>query len=871
MIRSWWRRARGMFRQGRDGHELDAEIQVHLRMAEAEHRRSGLSPEEARHAARRDFGNLARVRETCYEQRGLPLIDTTMQDLRFAGRSLWQHRSFSLTAVATLALGIGASTLIFSVTKAVLLRPLPYPQPEQLILMWGKSDTMDSASVSAADFLDYRAQATSFAEISAAQSFNSPMNLIGAAEPERVRVALVASNLFDVLHVRPMIGSGFVPRYEGETSPTAAVLSHELWRRRYGGRRDVVGKAVTLDGLAMTIVGVMPPGTWFPANTDVWVPRPFGSAEWRSRDAHNLRPIGRLKPDVTLRKARQELDVIAARLAQQYPDTNEGWRLRLEPLHEALLGRARRPLIALTIAVVMLLLIACANVANLVMARGAGRQWELATRAALGAGRARLVRLLMSESCVLALAGGVVGTLLALGGVRIVRAIELGALPRLAETTIDATVLGFALALSVTTVFLFGLLPAVSAVRRRAMGVLRPGPVIGRRSGHGVSRVLVGVQIAVSLVLLVGAGLIARSLSKLLAVDPGFNLAGALTVKLARPSSSDPASRRAFFQEVLDRTAQLPRVEAAGLVSELPLAFEFNDLYVHVEGRPPESLAERTVADYRRISAGYFNAMGIPFRRGRLPTVTDVRTSAPVALIDETLAEQFFAGEDPIGEHLLVGLGEGETRLEVIGVVGSVLPALWSSRRPTVYVPDLETPTSMTLVLRTSGRPADLGSSLRQTLADIDRDQPLSSLRTLQDVASATLSAPRLVVRLLNLFSMLGLTLAAVGIYGMLTVATARRTSEIGLRMALGAGRRHVLALVVGDGMRVAAVAMAVGLVGALAVGRVATSFLFGVSPHDALTFTVAILVLSGICLLGSYLPARRASHIDPAMAIRHE
>jgi putative ABC transport system permease protein len=871
MIRSWWRRARGMFRHGRDGEELDAEIRVHLGMAEAEHRRSGLSPEEARRAARRDFGNLARVRETCYEQRGLPLIDTAMQDLRFAGRNLWQHRGFSLTAVATLALGIGASTLVFSVTKAVLLRPLPYPQPERLVLMWGQSDTSDSASVSAADFLDYRAQATSFAEISAAQSFNSPMNLARAGEPERVRVALVASNLFDVLQVRPMIGSGFAARYEDETSPPAAVLSHELWQRRYGGRRDVLGKALTLDGLATTIVGVMPPGAWFPANTDVWVPRPFGSAEWRSRDAHNLRPIGRLKPNVTLRKARQELDVIAARLAQQYPDTNEGWRLRLEPLHDALLGRTRRPLITLMIAVVMLLLIACANVANLVMARGAGRQRELATRAALGAGRARLLRLLMSESCVLALAGGVAGTLLALGGVRIVRAIELGALPRLAETTIDAAVLGFALALSVTTVFLFGLLPAVSTVRRRALGVLRPGPVIGRRSGQGVSRSLVGAQIAMSLVLLVGAGLIARSLSKLLAVDPGFNLAGALTVKLARPSSSDPVSRRLFFQEVVDRTAQLPGVEAAGLVSELPLAFEFNDLYVHVEGRPPASVAERTVADYRRISAGYFKAMGIPSRRGRLPTVADVRSSAPVALIDETLVERFFAGENPVGQHLLVGLSEGEARLEVIGVVGSVLPALWSSPRPMVYVPDLETPTSMTLVLRTSGPPADLGSSLRQTLADIDRDQPLSSLRTLQDVAAAGLSAPRLIVRLLNLFSMLGLALAAVGIYGMLTFATARRTSEIGLRMALGASRRHVLALVVGDGMRVAAVAMAVGLVGALAVGRVATSFLFGVSPHDAVTFTVAVLVLSGICLLGSYLPARRASHVDPAIAIRHE
>ncbi|MGH9159837.1 MAG: ADOP family duplicated permease [Vicinamibacteraceae bacterium] len=871
MMRSLWWRVRGMFRRGHDGGELDAEIRVHLRMAEAEHRRSGLSPEEARRAASRDFGNLARVRETCYEQRGLPLIDTAVQDLRFAGRSLWQHRSFSLTAVATLALGIGAGTLVFSVTKAVLLRPLPYPQPEQLVLMWGQSDTSHSASVSAADFLDYRAQATSFAEISAAQSFNGPMNLTGAGEPERVRVALVASNLFDVFQMRPMIGSGFVARYEDETSPTAAVLSYELWQRRYGGRRDVVGKAVTLDGLAVTTVGVMPRGAWFPANTDVWVSRPFGGAEWRSRSAHNLRPVGRLKPNVTLRKAGQELDVIAARLAQQYPDTNKGWQLRLEPLHEALLGRARRPLIALTIAVVMLLLIACANVANLVMARGAGRQRELATRAALGAGRARLVRLLMSESCVVALAGGALGTLLAFGGVRIVRAIELGALPRLTETTIDASVLGFALALSVSTVFLFGLLPAVFTVRRRALGLLRPGPVIGRRSGHGVSRSLVGVQIAVSLVLLVGAGLIARSLSTLLAVDPGFNLAGALTVQLARPLSSDPASRRTFFQEVVDRTAQLPGVEATGLVSELPLAFEFNDLYVHLEGRPPESLAERTVADYRRISAGYFKAMGIPFRRGRLPTGTDVRLSTPVALIDETLAERFFDGEDPIGQHLLVGLDGGETRLEVIGVVGSVLPALWSSPRPTVYVPDLETPISMTLVLRTSGPPADLGSSLRETLTNIDRDQPLSSFRTLQDVASAGLSAPRLIVRLLNLFSMLGLVLAAVGIYGMLTFATARRTSEIGLRMALGASRRHVLALVVGDGMRVVAVAMAVGLVGALAIGRVATSFLFGVSPHDTLTLTVAVLVLSGVCLLGSYLPARRASHVDAAMAIRHE
>jgi predicted permease len=851
---------------------LDEDVSDHLEREIEENVARGMSPAEARRQALLKFGNVALVKEDTRAVWMARWLDQARQDLRFALRSLRRSPAFALVSVSILALGVGASTLVFSVTRAVLLQPLPYSHPEQLVLMWGQSSTIFSASVSAADFLDYRAQTKSFAGLSAAQSFTTPMNLTGANEPERVRATLVASNFFDVLQVPLMIGTGFTARHEDEVSPSAAVLSHDLWLRRYSGRRDIVGEAMTLDGRPMTVVGVMPPGNWFPANTDVWVARPFGSEEWRSRSARNLRPIGRLRPQATLREAREDLDLVASRLARDYPDSHEGWRLRLEPLHEALVGPSRWLLAVLAVAVVMLLLIACTNVATLLMTRGTARRRELATRLALGAGRVRLVRLLLTENAALGLAGGALGALLAWGGVRVVRAAELGAVPRLAEATVDTAVLGFALALSMGTVLFFGLLPAVYTARLEDLSVLRPGPVVGRRSAHRATRSLVGAQLAVSLILLIGAGLLARSLAELLSVDPGFNIAGSLTAQLARPSSSDPVARQAFFEEVVDRTSRLPGVEASGLVSELPLAFQFNDRYVRVEGRAPVSPSERTVADFRRISAGYFTAMGIPVRRGRLPTVADVRTSASVAVIDDTLAARLFHGETPLGQHVFVRTGEDETRLEVIGVVGAVLHgALWSDPRPTVYVPDVRTPVSMTLVLRTTGRPADLARPLRETVAGIDPDQPLSSLRTLEDVATTGVAAPGFVVRLVGLFSILGLALAAVGVYGMLSFVTAQRTREVGLRMALGATRRQVLVLVVGDGLRVAAVSIAVGVAGALAVGRLAAGVLFGVSPYDAPTFAVATSLLIGVSLLAGYLPARRASLVDPATAIRDE
>ena len=871
MLRVWLARVVALFRRSQGG-DLDEEIRTHLRMAIDENRRRGMSPEDALRAARLSFGSVDGTIEACRDQRGVPVIETILQDLRFALRSLRHRPGFSLTVVTTLGLGIGATALMFSVVKAVLIEPLPYPEPHQLVWGWGQFERGNQASVSPADFLDYRAETRSFAELSASTNFSQSMNLVGGESPERVRVAFVAANYFDVLRVAPAIGRAFEARHEDESSPSVAVLSHGLWQRAFGGAPDAIGRAVRVGGDILTIIGVMPAGIALPRRAELWAPIPFGDPLYRSRDAHFLRPIGRLRPGVALAQAQEDADVVARRLEREYPSSNAGWRLRLEPLRDVLLGNVGPNLLILMTAVAFLWLIACVNVINLVLARGIARRRELATRVALGAGRVRLLRLLTVEHTLLALAGGVAGGLLAGGGVRALVAINPGNVPRLSEAVVDMTVLGFVLALSVIAVLIFGLLPALQTAGVSGSETLGPGR-LARESHHPrrVARSLVVAEIAASVVLVIASGLLIRSFANMLAVEPGFSTDRALTLQLAVPESSAPASRRAFFQQIVTDTARLPGVAAAALVSELPLALQFNDLFFHVEGRPPESAAQRVTANYRRVTPGYFRAMEIPLRRGRLLTSIDVERRAPVALIDERLADRFFDDEDPIGQRVVVEFGEPLT-LQIVGVVGSILDGSWR-REPyqTIYVPDIETPLSMTLVVRTAGPHGELANAMRNVVTTIDPEQPVSNIATLADATAGEFARPRFRTLLLGGFSALGAALAAIGLYGVIAFATTRRTGEIGLRMALGAQRGHVLAVVMSDGLRLAAVGVAIGLAAAYGLVRFLDATLFGVAPHDTVTFVVAPLVLIAVSTIASLVPAHRAARIDPAQALRHE
>lgn len=871
MLRAWLARVAVLFRRSR-GEDLDEEIRIHLRMAVDENRRRGMSPKDALRAARLSFGSVDGTIEACRDQRGVPLIESILQDVRLALRNLLTRPGFSLTVVITLGLGIGATALMFSVVKAVLIEPLPYPDPHQLVWGWGQFEGGDRSSVSPADFLDYRAETRSFAEFSASTTFSQSMNLVGGDRPERVRVAFVTANYFDVLQVAPAIGRTFEARHEDETSASVAVLSYGLWQRVFGGAPDAIGETIRVGGNVLTIVGVMPAGISLPRGAEMWAPIPFGNPVYRSRDARFLRPIGRLCPDVVLAQAQEDADVVARRLEREYPNSNSGTRLQLQPLRDVLLGNVGPNLLILMTAVGFLWLIACVNVVNLVLARGMARRREIATRIALGAGRVRLLRLLIVEHTLLALAGGVAGILLAGGGVRTLVVIDPGNVPRLSETVVDMTVLGFVLALSAIAVLIFGLLPALRTAHVSGKEALNPDRLATRRyHPRRVARSLVVAEIAASLVLVIGSGLLIRSFANMLAVEPGFTTERALTLQLNVPASSEPASRRTFFQEVVADTERLPGVTAAGLVSELPLALQYNDLFFHVDGQPPESPAQRVVANYRRVTPGYFRAMEIPLRRGRLPTWSEVDQRAPVALIDERLADQFFADEDPISRGVVVEFGE-PLALQIVGVVGSIRDGSWR-RDPyqTIYAPDIETPLSMTLVARTSGPPGELANAMRNVVTAIDPDQPVSNIATLADATAGEFARPRFRTLLLGGVSALGAVLTALGLYGVITFATTRRTGEIGLRMALGARRGHMLAFVVSDGLRLTAVGVAMGLAAAYGLVRFLGATLFGVAPHDAVTFVVAPLLLIAVSTVATLVPALRAARIDPAHALRHE
>jgi putative ABC transport system permease protein len=799
-------------------------------------------------------------------------MDTLLKDLRYGVRNLWKRPGFTAIAVLALALGIGANTAIFSLVNAVLVQPLPFPEPDRLVWVWGNiRNGGNRASVAPLDYLDYRQQNTTFEQFAATFSIPVHLNLTGSGEPERLSSAGVTGNYFDALGVKPLMGRTFVLADEKTGNDQVAVLSYKMWQTRFGGDPSILNKTIALDGRSCAVIGVMPKDFNFPADAELWVPMNFDRYPgMKQRKAHFLRPIGRLKPGVTLAQAKADTDAIAQRLAEQYPDTNQGWNLRLVSLREQLVGMTKPTLFILLGAVGFVLLIACANVANLMLVRAADRQKEIALRSALGASRIRIVRQMLTESILLALVGGTLGALLATWGVDLMVAVSAGNLPPTAQVKIDATVLGFTLLISLGTGVLFGLAPALRSLKLNLCDSLKEG---GRSGGEGARRnrtrsALVVLESAVAVVLLIGAGLLIRSLIRLQNVTPGFDAHNVLTMRLDLPEEKYSTAEKManFFQQLETRVGGLPGVESVGLISELPLSGQPNDIPYTVEGRPPEQGFDD---DFRRVNKQYFQALRIPLLRGRNFTDQEVRQSARVVVISDLLAKQVFHNEEPLGKRLIMGIGGNA--FEIVGIVGDVRhSALENDPAPAMYFPTYEG-SWMSVVIRAQGDPANLAAAVRKEVKTIDPDQPIAAVKTMDEWLKTSTSNQRYRTSLLALFALIALVLAATGIYGVMSYSVTQRTHEIGVRMALGAGRWDVLKLVVGQGMSLVLLGVAVGLIGAVALTRVMSSLLYEVTPKDPLTFTAVALFLLLVAFIACYLPARRGTKVDPLEALRYE
>ena len=801
-------------------------------------------------------------------------METLLRDIRYGIRSLLKRPGFTAVALIALALGIGANTAIFSLVNAVLLRPLPFADPDRLVWVWGNIRTGGTrASVSPLDFLDYRKQNTTFEQFAASIVVPVPLNLTGSGEPERLTAAVVTGNYFEALGARPALGRTFLLENESPGRDQVAVLSYGLWQKRFGGDPAILKKTVILDGKTCEVIGVMPKEFSFPQSAELWVPMNFDiSPEMKQRKAHFLRPIGKLKAGVTVAQAQADMDAIARMLEEQFPATNTGWSVRLVSLREQIVGNTKPTLFILLGAVGFVLLIACANVANLLLVRAATRQKEIALRTALGAGRFRIVRQMITESVLLALLGGAFGTLLAVWGVNLLVTLSADNIPPTAQVKIDTSVLAFTLLVSLVTGVLFGLAPALRAMKLNLVESLKEGD----RSGIGgqsnrTRSLLVVFESAVAVVLLIGAGLLVRSLIQLQKTNPGFDPHNVLTMRvdLPREKYATPDKAANFFQQLESRVGNLPGVESVGLVSELPLSGQPNDMPYTVEGRPPVTIDQAFDDDFRRVNQQYFRALRIPLLRGRNFTEQEVRQSAKVVIISDLLARQVFPNEEPIGKRLVMSMGN--QAFEIIGIVGDVRHrALESQPFAAMYLPTYERGW-MNVVIRTQGDPRTLVPAVRKEVQAIDPDQPVAAVRTMEQWLDTAVAAPRYRTALIGLFALLALVLASTGIYGVMSYSVTQRTHEIGVRMALGAGQRDVLKLVVRQGMVLVLVGVGLGVAGSIALTRVMSSLLFEVTPKDPLTFAAVATLLAVVALAACYIPARRATKVDPLVALRYE
>ena len=802
-------------------------------------------------------------------------MDSIIKDIRYGVRGLLKRPGFTVIALVALALGIGANTAIFSLVNAVVIRPLPFRDPDQLVWVFGNiRNGGNRASVSPPDFLDYRSQNKTFEQFAASGTQPLSVNLTGSGEPERIMVSAVSGNYFDTFGVTPALGRGFTLENEKSGQELVTVLSHAFWQKRFAGDPNIVGKTITLDSKSYQILGVMPAGVTLPQTAELWTPMNFdGNPEMKWRKAHFLRPVGRLKPGVTLTQAQADTDMVAAHLEQQYPDSNSGWNLRLVSLREQLVGGTRTILFVLFGAVGFVLLIACANVANLLLVRAAARQKEIALRTALGASRLRIVRQMLTESLLLSILGGALGALLAVWGVQLLVSLSGDSLPPTMKVAIDTNVLAFTFLISIVTGLLFGLAPAFRTAKVNLIDSLKDGA----RGSEGTLRnrtrsLLVVFESAVAVILLIGAGLLVRSLIALQRVDPGFDSNNVLTLRLDLPREKyEGAGRKAkFFEQLETRISSLPGVQSVGLITELPMSGQLNDLPFTVEGRPPVTVDQAFDADFRLVNQYYFSALHIPLLRGRNFTEQEVREGKLVTVVSQQLVDTVFPNEDPMGKRLVSAMG-GQA-FEIIGVVGDIRHrSLQNQPFPAMYFPVLDESTRMNLVIRTQNDPLSIVGAVRQEVKAMDPDQPISAVKRMSDWVDSSVSSQRYSTTLLATFAALAMILAATGIYGVMSYTVAQRTHEIGVRMALGARRRDVLKLVVRHGMLLTLVGVILGVAGALGLTRVMASLLFGVTAKDPLTFVAVAGLLSAVAFIACFVPALRATKVDPLVALRYE
>jgi putative ABC transport system permease protein len=811
-------------------------------------------------------------------------MQTLWQDIKYGVRMLWKNPAFTLIAVVALALGIGANTAIFSVVNAVLLRPLPFPDPDRLVVVNSVNlrGGEHFGAASPADFQDWAAQNQSFERIAAMRS--GSVNVSGEDLPEQFEGSSVTDEFFNLLGVQPVLGRAFLPEEFRVRGQRVVMLSHGLWQRRFGGNPAVIGQTLTLNGRPTTIVGVMPPDFKFPVDTEVWTPLLGDTGEMRARGSRYFSVIARLKPNITLEQANAEMQIIAARLESQYPESHRDWSARVITLQETIVSyaNARAALFILLGTVGLVLLIACANVANLLLARATARAREVAIRAALGATRSRLMRQLLIESLLLALLGGACGLLLALWGVETIIALvpEDLRFARLDEARIDTPVLGFTFAVSVLTGLLFGLLPGLKASKADLHDSLK-GSTKSSTAGLRFQRtrgLLVVCEIALTLVLLIGAGLLVKSFLRLQQVAPGFDAQNILTAEVALPRTSrylQAEQRTTLYQQVLERAETLPGVESVAATSGAPLARFALAFPFIVEGRGENISGSAPEALYSAISPNFFRTMQIPLRAGREFTERDNADAPAVTIINETMARRYFPDEDPIGRRITIAYLDTPVSLQIVGIARDVKQMNLSDETDIeMYVPHSQRPwLSTTLVIRMAAGTdtASIVRGVQRAVWSVDQSQALSNVKTMDELFGESAARPRFYTLLLSVFSGAALLLAIIGIYGVMSYTVAQRTNEIGVRMALGAQPRDVLRLVIGQGMTLTLIGIGVGLAASLLLMRLMSSLLFGVSAADPVTFGSVSVLLAGIAFVACYVPARRAMKTDPLTALRYE
>jgi putative ABC transport system permease protein len=816
-------------------------------------------------------------------------MDTILHDVRYGARRLARSPGFTLIAVAALALGIGANTAIFSVTNAVLLQPLPFREQARLVWVWERDLRTDRprSSVSPVSLTAFRDETGVFEGIGS--SYDEMYNLTGAGEPETIIAYRFSHNFFAVLGTPPLLGRTFLPEEDQPGHDRVVVLSHKLWTRHFDADPGVVGRSITLDGNSYTVVGVMPPGFQHPVMAELWTPIALTPEQAATPEPRFLRLVARLRPGVSLREAQTAVDRVSARLARERKDTHGQWGAVVSPIESRYTGDIKPALLALVGAVGFVLLIACANVANLLLARGASRRRELALRAALGASRLRVVRQLLVESTLLALAGGAAGTLFASWSLGFLlglfpKAVANVAIPRLDQIHLDATVFGFTLLLSLATGILFGLVPALTVSRLELSEALQQGVkgAGGPQGGRRLRNALVVAEVALALVLVTGGALMIRSFLNLQSGELGFDTRNVLTARLVLPSYKygDAAKRQAFVDQVTARIRSLPGVEAVGTTPFLPLSGWSSGRSFLIQGEPAPGPGREPQAEIRIVNEDYFRALRIPLARGRVFAETDRIDSPKVVIVNETLARRFFPGQDPIGRRIRVQSFGPEVPaddpsqwLEVVGIARDVRHyGLARPPEPELYFPYRQGPMDLVcLAVRTTQDPEALGKSLREAVWAIDADQPVLGLMSLERLAAESVTLQRVSTHLIGFFAAVALLLAALGIYGVMAYAVTQRIPEIGVRVALGASARQVLGLVLREGMGLAALGAAVGLAASLALTRLLSSLLFGISATDPASFAGVLLLVATAAFLACFIPARRAMRVDPMVALRYE